>query len=276
MIDSHQHFWNPGRGDYDWLAPGSTLHRAFQPEDLRPLLLESGIEGSILVQAAATAAETDYLLTLARANPWVLGVIGWVDLAAGDAPAQVRTRAREPGFVGVRPMLQDMPDRTWIVSEAPRAGLQAVQAAGLAFDALVRWPQLPSVITLAERHPELRVILDHAGKPPFGDDSAWSFWQGQIRALARLPNVACKLSGLLTECPERCGHGAVDRCVELLLDLFGPERLLWGSDWPVATTVVRYADWLSYCRSSVERHAATYAAAIFGGNARRIYKLDFC
>jgi L-fuconolactonase len=273
MIDSHQHFWNPDRGDYDWLVPGSALDRTFQPEDLKPLLLESGVEGSILVQAAPTAAETDYLLGLARANPWVLGVIGWVDLAAGDAAAQVRTRVREPGLVGVRPMLQDMPDRTWILSEATRAGLEAVQAVGLVFDALVRWPQLPSIIALAERHPQLSIVLDHAGKPPFGDDSAWSDWQRQIRALAQFPNVACKLSGLLTECPARGGRDAVDPCVGLLLDFFGPERLLWGSDWPVATTVVGYADWLSYCRSRVERHASTYAAAIFGGNARRIYKL---
>jgi L-fuconolactonase len=273
MIDSHQHFWDPARGDYGWLASGSPLHRTFLPDDLTPLLRQSGVDGSILVQAAPTAEETDYLLGLARANPWILGVVGWVDLAAGDADAQLRIRAGEPRFVGVRPMLQDLPEPAWILNEAPREGLEAMKAEGLVFDALVRWPQLPVIVSLARRHPTLSIVVDHAGKPPFGDASAWPLWETSIRAAASHSNVACKLSGLLTECPEPGARGAVDRCVQLLVESFGPERLLWGSDWPVATTAVGYADWLSYCRSRVRGLAPDQVDAIFGGNARRIYAL---
>jgi L-fuconolactonase len=273
MIDSHQHFWDPARGDYTWLRPGNPLYRAYQPDHLAPLFYTAGVQGSILVQAAATAAETDYLLRLARATPWILGVVGWIDMAALDAPKQIAERAQDPLFVGVRPMLQDLPDRQWILKPEARAGIEAVQDRSLVFDALVQADQLPVIATLADRHSSLSIVLDHAGKPPFGDMTQLAQWRTEVRSLAERANVSCKLSGLFTELPKGAAADGVARCVDLLLDLFGPDRLLWGSDWPVATTAIEYSDWLDRCRNCIAARVPAHHDAIFGGNARRIYRL---
>jgi L-fuconolactonase len=273
VIDSHQHFWDPARGDYGWLHPGSALYRPYRPNDLAPLLEANGIHGSILVQAAATSHETDYLLDLARGTPWILGVIGWIDLAARDAPLRIRERASNPLFVGVRPMLQDLAERDWILGTALSPGIEAVQEAGLTFDALVQADQLTVIATLADRHPSLSIVLDHAGKPPFAVSSALASWRREIQSVAKRANVSCKLSGLITELDGIGGDEMVDPCIEMLIDLFGPDRLLWGSDWPVATIAVEYSDWLIRCRSRIERHLPSHHAAIFGGNARRLYRL---
>ena len=273
MIDSHQHFWDPTRGDYDWLHPGSPLYQTYQPDDLAPLLEAAGIRGSILVQAAPTDAETDYLLELAHATPWVLGVVGWVDLYAHDAPSRITERGTDPLFVGVRPMLQDLADRAWILKPEASAGLEALQERALIFDALVRADQIPTIATLADRYPRLSIVLDHAGKPPLEDLGAMAFWRTDLRHLAQRANVACKLSGLLTELPSCTPHDNVDHCIDTLVDLFGPDRLLWGSDWPVATTATEYPDWLSRCRDRVVARIPAHDEAVFGGNARRIYHL---
>ncbi len=274
IIDSHQHFWDPLRGDYGWLEPGSPLHRRFWPDDLQPLLRQSGVNGTILVQAAATAAESDYLLRLARARPWVLGVIGWIDLAAVDASAHIVARSREPRFVGLRPMLQDLPDPRWILQPELALALETARTTGLVFDALIKWRQLRIIIELAERYPTLSIVLDHAGKPPFGDDLAWNDWRAHIHELAKRPNVACKLSGLLTELPSSGERHGVDQCVAHVLREFGPERVMWGSDWPVATLAVSYAAWLQYCQTQIRQLCPTHEELVFGGNARRIYGLS--
>jgi L-fuconolactonase len=274
MIDSHQHFWDPALEDYGWLHPCSTLYRAYQPKDLWPLLEVNGVLGSILVQAAPTARETDYLLDLARRNPWILGVVGWVDLSARDAPQLVRERASNPLFVGIRPMLQDMTERDWILGPHLCPAIEAVQEAAIVFDALVQADQLPVIASLADRYASLSIVLDHAGKPPFGTLSAVAGWRAQMQSLADRANVYCKLSGLFTELGDVSADQAIDPCIDTLIDLFGPDRLLWGSDWPVSTTAIEYSDWLIRCRSRVETRLAGHHAEIFGGNARRLYRLD--
>jgi L-fuconolactonase len=273
MIDSHQHFWDPARGDYGWLHPGSALYRIYCPNDLAPLLKANGVQGSILVQAAPTSHETDYLLELAGGTPWILGVIGWIDLAASDAPQRICERASNPLFVGVRPMLQDLAERDWILSPALSRGIESVQEAGLTFDALVQADQLTVIATLADRYPSLSIVLDHAGKPPFAVSSALALWSKEIQRLANRSNVSCKLSGLITELHGVGGDEMVDPCIDRLIDLFGSDRLLWGSDWPVATTAIDYSDWLYRCRGNIETRLPSHHAAIFGGNARRVYRL---
>jgi L-fuconolactonase len=225
------------------------------------------------VQAAPTFQETDYLLELARDTPWILGVVGWIDLAAPDAPQRIRMRAINPLFVGVRPMLQDLAERDWILGPALGPGIEALQEAGLTFDALVHADQLTVIATLADRHPELLIVLDHAGKPPFAISSALASWRKEIRNLSMRPNVSCKLSGLFTELDSAGADEMVNPCIDLLIDLFGPARLLWGSDWPVATTAIDYADWLGRCRSRIECRSPHHHSAIFHGNARRLYRL---
>jgi L-fuconolactonase len=273
MIDSHQHFWDPVRGDYGWLNSGSALHRTFGPDDLEPLLEANAISGSILIQAAPTAEETDYLLELAGGTPWVLGVVGWVDLGRPDAAERIRDRADDALFVGVRPMLQDVAERDWILKPEIRPGIEAAQEAGFSFDALVHSDQLPVIATLADRYPSLPIVLDHAGKPPFAIPAALALWRREIQSLSTRRNVACKLSGLFTQLGDLGGEGMVDSCIDLLIDLFGPDRLLWGSDWPVATTAIDYSDWLCRCRDRIELRLPSHQAAVFGGNARRFYGL---
>src|SRR5436190_21000396 len=155
IIDAHQHFWNPARGDYGWLTPDNPIHRVFATADLRPALTQTGVDATILVQAAPTPAETDHLLDIARDTPWILGVVGWVDLEASGAADAIRRRAADPLFLGVRPMLQDLPDPGWILQPKLAAALNAIAAEGLVLDALILPHQIAAIAELAERHPQL-------------------------------------------------------------------------------------------------------------------------
>ena len=210
IVDAHQHYWDPVRGDYGWLERGSPLDRRFLLTDLRPLLASAGVDGTVLVQAAPTLAETDWLLDLAARSAHVLGVVGWVDLDLPAVSEQLASRCSD-GLVGIRPMLQDLSDPDWILGWGREAGLRAVAEAGLAFDALVRPVGFDAIAQLAERHPDLTIVLDHAGKPPFGDPVAMSVWRSGIERLAALPNLWCKLSGFLTEGRPACRPPGVSR-----------------------------------------------------------------
>jgi L-fuconolactonase len=272
IIDAHQHFWDPARGDYGWLTPDLPIHRIYGPADLEPLMQEAGVTGSILVQAAPTTAETDYMLGIARRTPSVLGVVGWIDLEAPDAAAQIRRRAQDPHFLGVRPMLQDIAEPDWILRPELASALNAIAGEGLVFDALILSHQIGVIAQLAQRHPDLSIVLDHGAKPKLGNVEAMAAWRGEMAKLATRSNLCCKLSGLLTECPPGASLDAVAQAIAALLDLFGPERLLWGSDWPVLTLASSYQDWFRFARDAVAAWQPEAVAAIFGGNATRIYR----
>ncbi|MBW8709331.1 MAG: amidohydrolase family protein [Alphaproteobacteria bacterium] len=280
IVDAHQHFWDPARGDYDWLKPDNPIHRVFGTADLRPLLVQAGVEAAILVQAAPTPAETDYMLGIARNTPFVLGVVGWVDLLAPDAAEEVRRRAADPLFLGLRPMLQDIPDPEWVLQPGLTPALNAVAAEGLVFDALILSHQLDAIAELARRHPQLSIVLDHAAKPRLGEAGAMAAWARGIEALAARPNVTCKVSGLLTELRPGGTRDDVVRGVGVLFDLFGPERLIWGSDWPVLTLsncfvgAGDYQGWFELAREAVAAKDASAVGAVMGGNALRIYQPD--
>ena len=272
IIDAHQHFWDPKRCDYDWLTADMELCRAFEPSDLEPLLRDNGVDATILVQAAPTKAESDYLLGIARETNWVAGVVGWVDLAAPDAATAVAKRASDDHFVGVRPMLQNLAERGWILRPEVQPGLEAVAETGLVFDALIRHDQLPFVPRLAERHPSLIIVIDHAAKPPFGQAEAMRDWTRHLAEAAAYPRVHCKLSGLLTELPPGADESEVRECISYLFRQFGTDRLIWGSDWPVLTLRGNYGDWLGLCRSELARFGSAACDAVFGGNAGRLYR----
>ena len=272
IIDAHQHFWDPARGDYGWLKPDNPIHRVYAPADLRPLLDKAGVDATILVQAAPTPAETDYMLSLARATLWILGVVGWIDLEAANAVQEVSRRAHDPLFLGVRPMLQDLSDPGWILRSNLAPALEAIAAEGLVFDALVLSHQIAAITELAKRHPQLSIVLDHAAKPPFGDSGAMAGWMSGIEKLAALPNVACKVSGLLTELRPGGSRDDVARAIGFLFDLFGPQRLLWGSDWPVLTLAGNYQDWFELAQGAMAAKDPGALSAIMGGNAQRIYR----
>jgi L-fuconolactonase len=228
------------------------------------------VTATILVQAAPTAEETDYLLGLAQAHAWIAGVVGWIDLAAEAAISEVRRRAAQPLFVAVRPMLQDLPDREWILQDQIAPALVAISKAGLVFDALIRSDQLPVASELARRHPDLSIVIDHAAKPPFGRVKQMSAWRDGLSHAAAHPNVYCKLSGLLTELPQADDLEAVEAAIEDIVAVFGPTRVIWGSDWPVLTLAGNYGDWLSLCRAAITDEAAR--SDIFTRNARRAYR----
>ena len=274
IVDAHHHLWDPARGDYGWLKPGNPIHRAFSTADLRPLLVQTGVDATLLVQAAPTGAETDYMLGIARKSPFVLGVVGWVDLAAPDACDALRRRAADPLFLGVRPMLQDILDPDWILQPALTPALNTIAAEGLVFDALILSPQLGVIAELALRHPQLSIVLDHAAKPPLGEADGMAAWAKGIEALAALPNVTCKVSGLLTEPRAHGSRDDVVRAIAVLFDLFGAARLIWGSDWPVLTLAGDYQDWFELAREAVAAKESSAVRAVMGDNAIRIYRPD--
>lgn len=272
-VDSHFHLWRPARGDYGWLTPSAgTLYRDYEPQEFAPLLMAHGIDAAILVQAAPSEAETRFLLEHAERRPWIAGVVGWTDLAAGDAPARVGALAATPKLCGLRPMLQDLDDPAWILGDAVRPALDAMARHGLVFDALVRPAQLPAIRTLATRHPDLAIVLDHFGKPRIGDapDGAW---MDAIAALAEAPGVTVKLSGLLTEAPAQAGAATLAPWFDHVLRHFGAGRILWGSDWPVLTMAGTYPDWLAISDTLLAALDRRAREAIFGANAARIYQL---
>jgi len=274
IVDAHQHFWNPARGDYGWLKPDNPIHRVFVPADLHPLMTEAGVDTTVLMQAAPTPAETDYMLGIARDTPWVLGVVGWIDLLAPDAADQVRRRASDPLFLGVRPMLQDLPDLDWILQPALAPALEAITAEGLMFDALILSHQIAAITELARRHPRLAIMLDHGAKPRLGDADAMLRWAREMEKLTAMPNVTCKISGLLTELIPGGTRDDVARAIGVLFDLFGADRLVWGSDWPVLTLAGAYLDWFALAREAIAAKEESAVPAVMGGNALRLYRLE--
>jgi L-fuconolactonase len=278
IVDAHQHFWDPARGDYGWLKPDNPIHRVFGTNELRPLLVQTGVDATILVQAAPTPAESDYMLGIARKTPWVLGVVGWIDLESADAADEVRRRASDSLFLGVRPMLQDLSDPGWILQRKLDPTLNAIAAEGLVFDALILTHQLAAITELAMRHPQLSIVLDHGAKPQLGDAEAMVAWARGIEALAALPNVTCKLSGLLTEVQPGGSTDDVARAVGMLFDYFGADRLIWGSDWPVLTLsngfagAGDYQGWFELARTAVAAKDSSAVRAVMGENALRVYR----
>jgi L-fuconolactonase len=278
IVDAHQHFWDPGRGDYGWLKPGSPIHRVFSTAELRPLLIQAGVDATILVQAAPTPAESDYILAIARKTPWVLGVVGWIDLLAPNAVEEVRRRAGDPLFLGVRPMLQDLEDSNRIRQRTLDPALNAAAAEGLVFDALIRSDQIGAITELAARHPQLAIVLDHAAKPPLGDATAMTLWKREMEKLSGAPNVSCKLSGFLTALGPSGTRADVIRAIRVLFDQFGPKRLLWGSDWPVLIAADcfvgagDYQGWFELAREAIAARDPSAARLAMGDNALRIYR----
>lgn len=271
MIDAHQHFWRLDRGDYGWLTPAlSAIHRDFGPEDLAPILARHGIARTILVQAAPTVAETRYLLDLARATPFVAGVVGWIDFDARDAPDAVAQLARDAKLVGLRPMVQDIADDDWLARPSHAPAIEAMIAHRLVFDALVLPRHLPRLARVLERHPALRVVVDHGAKPRIAARDL-DGWRRDLTAVAAHPQVNCKLSGLLTESAPGDGLAELKPAIDTLLAAFGPQRLLWGSDWPVVNLAGGYDRWRELSLAALAPLGESAHAAVLGANAARVY-----
>jgi len=283
-IDAHQHFWRLADRLGQW--PPATLdaiHRDFMPGDLLPMLATSGIAGTILVQSQASLEDNHFMLELAEKHDFILAVVGWVDLKNAHAPMQIARLAQRPKFKGVRPMLQDLPDPQWIDDAVLEPAIEAMVQHALCLDALVLPVHLPALAAFAERYPALSIVIDHAAKPPIAAGQVEP-WQTDLAALAALPNVSCKLSGLLTEAGTRADADGLAPYVSTLLEHFGPERLIWGSDWPVLKLAGDYRAWRVMAEGLCARwharrapqgsHFERVREAIFGGNAQRFYRLS--
>jgi L-fuconolactonase len=276
IVDAHQHYWKPSRGDYGWLSGApSSLHRDFLPQDIATIRDDAGVEACILVQAAPTEDETRFLFELARFDATVAGVVGWVDFEAPDVDARIAALAADGGglLVGLRPMAQDIDDPDWLDSSCIDAAFASLRSNDLAFDALVGPLQWPALQRRLDREPRLRVVVDHGAKPDLADGS-FSRWATCIERLAGHPNVHCKFSGLLTQLTPDQDEATITPYVEHLFSSFGPARLMWGSDWPVATLRCDYAHWLRLALRHVRALAPDQEAAVMGENAARFYRLD--
>jgi L-fuconolactonase len=273
-IDAHQHFWDPQRGDYGWLSPDLThLYRTFAPDDLAPELEACAVLGTVVVQAAPTDAECDYLLQVAARTSWVFGVVGWLDLRSPAAPERIASRARARKFVGVRPMLQDEADIGWVVGQESAPAFRALAEQGLAFDALIRVPQAAHIAALASRNPDLKIVIDHAAKPDIARAER-TRWAGAMQELASHRNVRCKYSGLLSEAAPGAKASDLRFYADTLLELFGPSRLMWGSDWPIVGGASDYRSWIGMARELLSGAPPESRAAVMGGNAVGFYGLQ--
>ena len=271
QIDSHQHFWRVSRGDYFWMSPDvEVLYRDYGPEDLQPLLARHDIGRTILVQAAPSVAETEFMLEIAAAAPFVAGVVGWVDFTDPDTAKTIERLAANPLIVGFRPMVQDISDDDWLLRPDLTAAFRTLVEQGLVFDALVLPRHLSRLLVLADRHPDLAIVIDHGAKPIIRE-GLLDPWRADMAAMAARPNTVCKLSGLVTEA--RAGWAVDDLrpYVDHLLKVFGPERLLWGSDWPVVNMAGGYDRWREAALELLADLSDVERGAVFGGNAARIY-----
>ena len=272
-IDAHQHYWKLERGDYGWLTPEfGPIYRDFLPADLKPILARHGIDKTIAVQAAPTVAETEYLLELASAEPTIAGVVGWVDMEADDFEKQLDRLRQNPKFVGIRPMIQDIEDEGWILRPKVRRSLAALEERGFPLDFLTLPRHLPCVLEVLDGHPNLRAIIDHLSKPPIKAGTTHP-WADLIRRVGDHPNVMCKLSGMVTEA-DRKNWTADDLkpYVAHAFDVFGPDRVVFGSDWPVCLLAATYDQVVESLRRALgDRLTPELEPKLFGENAARFY-----
>ncbi len=274
MIDAHQHCWQIGCHDCTWPTPElAAIYRDFGPGDWLEQASPEGVSHSVLVQSQPSDRDTDYLLRLADTHPHIVAVVGWVDLVSPRAPERIAQLATHAKLRGLRPMLQNLAEADWILRPELAPAMAAMQEADLAFDALVTPRHLPHLLRFAQRFPGLSVVIDHAAKP-FIARGEQSPWREQILALAALPNVFCKYSGLLTEAAPGQGTEQLQPYVDVLWQSFGPRRLMWGSDWPVLNLAGGYRTWLAQARAMVSNGSEAELAEVFSGSARRFYRLS--
>lgn len=268
MIDAHVHFWRLDRGDYGWLTPERALIlRDFLPEDFHTTVRNTPVDRVIAVQAAPTEAETNWLLAQAKRHTWIAGVTGWIDLAGTDPARALARLSRQPCLVGIRSMEGVRRDARWLAGPEHAAGIAAVAEHGLVFEALLLPHHLSALAEIAQRHPDMPIIVNHAAKPM---SEAMTGWDADIAAFATLRNVSCKLSGLTAQ----SGDPNINlRIASRLIEVFGPGRLIWGSDHPVLLETCDYDSWLALTDRMLSDLDPSARAGVEGGNAARIYRL---
>jgi len=274
MIDAHAHIWRLSRGDYGFPTPELTaIYRDFEATDLETHLLRNGIDRAVLVQAAASVNETEFLLSVADENEWVGAVIGWIDAEDASGIQQLETWSRHSKFRGIRPMLQDIADDHWIQREAVRKTLDALTELNLSLDCLVLPRHLKVLLDVLEKHPDLHATIDHCAKPAIRS-GLWQPWADDIRAIASNTAAYCKLSGLVTEAGAKADPFSLAPYVEHVLECFGSSRVMFGSDWPVVTLANEYDEWLTMAQRLTSHLRVQEQDAVFEGNAEMFYNIQ--
>jgi L-fuconolactonase len=273
-VDAHQHFWEIESGAYTWpTAVDGPIYRTFRPEDLAPELEPARVDATVLVQTVDTLADTDAMLDAAARHPFIAGVVGWVPLHDARAAAAALDARRGRPLHGIRHLIHHETDPDWLIREDVGAGLAVLVERGLPFDVVAVFPRhLPLVPIVADRYPDLTLVIDHLAKPPYRSDG-WDRWQDDLRRAAERPNVVAKLSGLDTAWGPGWDAARVRPAVEVALGAFGTDRLLFGSDWPVCRSVSTYRAVVDAADELVAPLAPTERGAIMGGTANRIYHL---
>jgi L-fuconolactonase len=272
-LDSHQHFWEYNPAEYPWITDRlGGIRRSFLPPDLEPELKGAGIDGCIAVQARQTVEESRWLLGLSDRYSIIKGVVGWVDLRADDVESDLKKFAEHPKFVGVRHVAQDEPDDRFLVGKDFLRGIAMLKQFDLAYDILIFPKQLPAAIELVNHFPEQRFVLDHIAKPLI-QDRIMEPWRTQIRELAKAPNVMCKISGLVTEARWDSWRAEdFDPYLDMVAEAFGPERLMFGSDWPVCLMAAPYDAVFNIVMAWIARTHLS-SEAMLGTNCAAFYKV---
>ena len=274
LTDSHQHFWQVGRFDYPWMTSElGVLYRDYLPDELAPILSRNGVSKTVLVQASNSVAESHWLLNLANENSFIAGVVGWVDLMSPIVDAQLDELSAHSKFKGVRHLVESEPDDDWLIQPSVLSGLRQLSRYRLSYDLLVHTRHLKYVLQVVESVPELAFVIDHLAKPPIAKNEMKE-WSQALKPLASYPNVHCKLSGLVTEANWTSWKSDDLRpFVEYALELFGTERLMFGSDYPVCLLAASYDRVLDAFQEILEPLSDADREKIFSNNAAKFYRL---
>jgi L-fuconolactonase len=275
VIDAHHHLWNYDTEDYAWIGPEmNVLRRDFMPADLHIEMQQAGVDGAIAVQARQTSQETAWLLSLAAQNEFMRGVVGWAPLIDAAVSDDLERLAAQPKLKGIRHVLQDEPDDFYMLRNDFNAGITQLRRFNLVYDVLIFERHLPQTIQFLDRHPDQVFVIDHIAKPRIRE-GLLSPWRENLKELARRSHCFCKLSGVLTEADwQNWRPEGIHPYLDAALDAFGPNRCLFGSDWPVLLLADSYAGWVATVKNFVSRLSSTEQARVLGGTAAEVYRLD--
>ena len=272
-LDSHQHFWTLSRGDYSWMTPNySAIYKNFTPDNLIPLIAEKNVTETIIVQAADTVAETEFILDIANHNSFVKGVVGWVDFEDPNVKLEIDRLSQNRVLKGFRPMIHDIEDEGWMLKDTLSEPLNYLSAKGLSFDALVRPNHLKNLILFVRKYAELPIVIDHIAKPKMvgGDIQEWI---KDMKELSLCENVWCKFSGIVTEIGKDYDKSQIIPYVEPIFEMFEAERIMWGSDWPVLTMAETYGNWFDLAQDLCSGMSDSEKIQIFSKTARNFYRV---
>lgn len=274
IIDTHHHFWNYNPVEFDWIDDEmAVIRKSFLPEDLKSTLAKTKVEGVISVQARQSLEETDWLLKLASETDFIKGIVGWVPLADPAAEEILGKYSEKKWLKGIRHVVQGEPDPEFILRKDFNRGISSLKKYNLVYDILITENQLPNTIRFVDQHPGQQFVLDHIAKPKIRTNEIHA-WSKNLKELGRRENVSCKISGLVTEANYKTWNEAqLQPYFDVVLDAFGPSRLMFGSDWPVCLVAVEYQNWLNLVKKMVSGFSIQEQEQIFSINAMSIYQI---